>query len=62
MYKVIGSPKTRAFRVFWMLEELGVDYEIDPAMPRSAPSGNTILRARCRRSLSTARRSSTASP
>ena len=27
MYTVIGSPKTRAFRVMWMLEELGVPYE-----------------------------------
>lgn len=35
MYKLIGSPKTRAFRVVWMLEELGLDYDIDPATPRS---------------------------
>ncbi len=35
MYRLIGSPKSRAFRVLWMLEELGVDYEIDPASPRS---------------------------
>lgn len=35
MYKLIGSPKTRAFRVLWMLEELGVDYEVDPAPPQS---------------------------
>ena len=35
MYKLIGSPKTRAFRVLWMLEELGVDYEVDPAPPHS---------------------------
>lgn len=35
MYKLIGTPKTRAFRVLWMLEELGVDYEVDPASPRS---------------------------
>ena len=35
MYKLIGSPKTRAFRVLWMLEELSVDYEIDPATPHS---------------------------
>ncbi len=34
-YKLIGSPKTRAFRVLWMLEELGVDYEVEPADPRS---------------------------
>ncbi len=35
MYKLIGSPKTRAFRVLWMLEELGVRYEVDPASPQS---------------------------
>lgn len=34
MYTVIGSPKTRAFRVMWMLEELGEPYEIDPTPPR----------------------------
>ena len=36
MYKVIGSPKTRAFRVIWMLNELGAAYEVDPTPPRSA--------------------------
>ena len=36
MYKVIGSPKTRAIRVIWMLEELGQPYEIDPVAPRDA--------------------------
>ena len=36
MYKVFGSPKTRAFRVIWMLNELGVPYEVDPAQPRDA--------------------------
>ena len=35
MYCLIGSLKTRAFRVLWMLEELGIDYEVDPAGPRS---------------------------
>jgi glutathione S-transferase len=35
MYTLIGSPKTRAIRVIWMLEELGLDYDIDPADPRS---------------------------
>lgn len=35
MYTLVGFPKTRAFRVLWMLEELGVDYEINPAAPRS---------------------------
>lgn len=34
MYKVIGSPKTRALRVMWMLEELGEPYELDPVPPR----------------------------
>lgn len=35
MYKVIGGVKTRAFRVIWMLEELGEEYELIPAAPRS---------------------------
>ncbi len=35
MYTIIGSPRTRAFRVFWMLEELGLPYETTPALPRS---------------------------
>ncbi|MCB1449787.1 MAG: glutathione S-transferase family protein [Nitratireductor sp.] len=35
MYKLIGSPTTRAFRVLWMLEELGVAYELERAGPRS---------------------------
>lgn len=39
VYTVIGSPKTRAFRVMWMLEELGQPYEIDPVMPRTASLG-----------------------
>lgn len=34
MYTVIGSPKTRAFRVMWMLEELGQPYDIDPTPPQ----------------------------
>ncbi len=34
MYTLIGSPKTRAFRVMWMLEELGVPYEHIPTPPR----------------------------
>jgi glutathione S-transferase len=34
MYKIIGSPKTRAFRVMWMLHELGEPYELDPVPPR----------------------------
>lgn len=35
MYQVIGNAKTRAFRVMWMLEELGQEYTLDPAQPRS---------------------------
>jgi glutathione S-transferase len=35
MYKVIGSVKSRTFRVLWMLEELGVAYEHVPASPQS---------------------------
>ncbi len=37
MYKVIGLPRTRTMRVLWMLEELGADYEIEPARPHSDP-------------------------
>jgi glutathione S-transferase len=36
MYKVIGAPKTRAFRVIWMLNELGADFTVDPVPPRDA--------------------------
>lgn len=35
MYKLIGSKKSRAFRVLWMLEELEVPYEYVAASPRS---------------------------
>jgi len=35
MYKVIGKVQTRAFRVLWMLEEIGQPYELVPAYPRS---------------------------
>jgi len=35
MYKVYGSVASRAFRVLWMLEELGVAYEHHDAKPRS---------------------------
>ncbi|WP_415919227.1 glutathione S-transferase family protein [Tateyamaria sp. SN6-1] len=35
MYRVIGTAKSRAFRVMWMLEELGQPYEVEPAMPQS---------------------------
>ena len=36
MYKVIGAPRTRAFRVIWMLNELGADFTVDPVAPRDA--------------------------
>ncbi len=35
MYTLIGSPQTRAIRVIWCLEELGVVYEIMPLAPGS---------------------------
>lgn len=35
MYTLIGSLKTRAFRVLWCLEELELEYRHIPAMPRS---------------------------
>lgn len=35
MYTVIGTVKSRAFRVIWMLEELGQPYELVAAAPRS---------------------------
>jgi len=35
MYEVIGPKNTRAFRVLWMLEELGLDYRHLDAAPRS---------------------------
>lgn len=35
MYTVIGSLKTRTFRVLWMLNEMGVEYHHEPAPPRS---------------------------
>jgi glutathione S-transferase len=41
MYTVIGSPKTRAIRVIWMLEELGAPYTINPVMPHD-PQANAL--------------------
>ena len=35
MYTVVGNPKNRTFRVIWMLEELGQDYEIQSTPPHS---------------------------
>ena len=36
MYTLVGTPKSRAFRVMWMMEEAGQKYEIVPAAARSA--------------------------
>ncbi len=33
MYQVYGHPFTRAFRVIWMLEEIGEPYELHPHKP-----------------------------
>ena len=35
MYTVYGSSRNRAFRVMWMLEELGQPYEVSPVKPQS---------------------------
>ncbi len=35
MYTLIGFPRTRTFRVIWALEEMGLEYEHNPARPRS---------------------------
>ncbi|MBR9842493.1 MAG: glutathione S-transferase family protein [Rhodobacteraceae bacterium] len=35
MYEIIGSPTSRAFRVMWMLEELGEPYKVQKEQPRS---------------------------
>lgn len=35
MYTVIGTARSRAIRILWMLEELGIPYEHIPAAPRS---------------------------
>ena len=35
MYEVLGHPNTRALRLIWMLEELGVPYKVTPVMPQS---------------------------
>ncbi|MEM0923770.1 MAG: glutathione S-transferase, partial [Pseudomonadota bacterium] len=34
-YTIVGTPRSRAFRVIWMLEELGQPYSIDPVAPAS---------------------------
>lgn len=33
MYTVIGHPRTRTLRVIWALEEMGLDYEVNPTRP-----------------------------
>lgn len=33
MYTLIGTPKARPFRALWMMEELGVEYEVLPLSP-----------------------------
>ena len=49
MYKVIGSVKSRTFRVLWMLEELGLSYEHQNVPPHAAevlaynPSGKVPI-------------------
>ncbi len=35
MYTVIGHPRTRTLRVLYALEEIGLDYVVDPLTPRS---------------------------
>jgi len=35
MYEVFGGVKSRAFRVIWMLEELGEDFTVHNVAPRS---------------------------
>lgn len=35
MYRVVGNVRSRAFRVLWMLEELGVAYQHTASGPRS---------------------------
>lgn len=34
MYTVIGHPRSRTLRVLFALEEMGLDYRIDPLIPR----------------------------
>ncbi|ABD53325.1 glutathione S-transferase family protein [Jannaschia sp. CCS1] len=34
-YVVFGGARSRAMRVLWMLEELGLDYAVVPTLPRS---------------------------
>lgn len=49
MFEVVGSVRSRALRVLWALEELGLDYALDPAAPgseavrRLSPAGKVPL-------------------
>ena len=43
MYTVIGSPNSRALRVYWALEELLLDYDFIPAEPHSTWAKATNL-------------------
>ena len=36
MYKILGIPQSRAFRVLWMLEEIGEEYDHIPLKPHSS--------------------------
>jgi len=40
MLKVFGRVKSRAFRVVWLLEELGVSYDLTEIAPRSEEAKN----------------------
>jgi len=35
MYTLIGHPQSRAMRVIWALEEMGLEYQLEPELPRS---------------------------
>ena len=35
MYHILGRPLSRAMRVIWLLEEMGENYRLNPAMPHS---------------------------
>lgn len=36
MYRIYGTKDTRAFRIIWAMEEIGLDYELVPVRPGSA--------------------------
>ncbi len=35
MYTIIGSPRSRAMRVYWAMEEMGLKYDMNPVAPRA---------------------------